>query len=68
MVHEATVFLVDVVQDGIFPKGGKRGAHVPVDGRSGARLLELRDLLSLTRKAESRAKEAVARSLELGDK
>ncbi|VDP13769.1 unnamed protein product [Heligmosomoides polygyrus] len=68
MVHEAIVFLVDVVHDGIFPKADKRGVEIPVDGRSGTPLLELRGLLSLTRKAEPRAKEAVVRSrVELGD-
>uniref|UniRef100_A0A183FX85 ABC transporter domain-containing protein n=1 Tax=Heligmosomoides polygyrus TaxID=6339 RepID=A0A183FX85_HELPZ len=68
MVHEAIVFLVDVVHDGIFPKADKRGVEIPVDGRSGTPLLELRGLLSLTRKAEPRAKEAVVRSrVELWD-
>uniref|UniRef100_A0A8L8KQD7 DNA-directed RNA polymerase n=1 Tax=Heligmosomoides polygyrus TaxID=6339 RepID=A0A8L8KQD7_HELPZ len=68
MVHEVAVFLVDVVHNGIFSKAGKRGVEIPVDGRSGTPLLELRGLLSLTRKAEPRAKEAVVRSrVELGD-
>ncbi|VDP31986.1 unnamed protein product [Heligmosomoides polygyrus] len=68
MVHEAAVILVDVVHDGIFPKAGKKGVHVPVDGRSGIPLLKLRGLLSLTRKAKPRSKEAVVRSrVELGD-
>lgn len=43
-------------------KGGKRVVKVPVDGRSGAPLFELLDLLRLTRKAEPLAKEAVFRS------
>ncbi|VDO91555.1 unnamed protein product [Heligmosomoides polygyrus] len=68
MVHEAVVFLIDVVHDGIFPKADKKGVEVPVGERSGIPLLELRGLLSLTRKAKPRAKEAVVRSrVELGD-
>ncbi|VDO95015.1 unnamed protein product [Heligmosomoides polygyrus] len=68
MVHEVVVFLVDVVHNGIFPKAGKRGVEVPVDGRSWIPLLKLHGLLSLTRKAEPCAKKAVVRSrLELGD-
>ncbi|VDP50115.1 unnamed protein product [Heligmosomoides polygyrus] len=68
MVDEVVVFLVDVVHNGIFPKAGKRGVKVPVDGRSGTPLLKLHGLLSLTRKAEPRSKEAVVRSrLEPGD-
>ncbi|VDP10685.1 unnamed protein product [Heligmosomoides polygyrus] len=52
----------------IFPKAGKRGVEVPVDGRSGTPLLELHGLLSLTREAKTRAKEAVIRSrVELED-
>ncbi|VDO61633.1 unnamed protein product [Heligmosomoides polygyrus] len=35
MVHEVVVFLVYVVHNGIFPKAGKRGVKVPVDGRFG---------------------------------
>ncbi|VDP45675.1 unnamed protein product [Heligmosomoides polygyrus] len=66
MVHEAVVFLIDVVRDGILPNAGKRGVEVPVDGRFRIPLLKL--LLSLTRKAKPRAKEAVVRSrVELGD-
>ncbi|VDP56258.1 unnamed protein product, partial [Heligmosomoides polygyrus] len=58
MVHEEIVFLIDV---------GKRGVEVPVDGRSGIPLLELRGLLFL-RKAEPRTKKAVVRfRVELGD-
>ncbi|VDP14166.1 unnamed protein product [Heligmosomoides polygyrus] len=45
MVHEAVVFLIDVVPDGIFPKADKGGVEVPVDGRSGIPLLGLRGLL-----------------------
>ncbi|VDO19000.1 unnamed protein product [Heligmosomoides polygyrus] len=68
MVHEAVVFLVDVVHDGIFPKAGKIGVKVPVDGCSGTPILQLCGLLSLTRRPEPRAKEAVVRShVELGD-
>ncbi|VDO73805.1 unnamed protein product [Heligmosomoides polygyrus] len=68
MVHKAVVFHIDVVHDGIFLKAGKRGIHVPADGCMGIPLLELRGLLSLTRKAKPRAKEAVVRSrAELGD-
>ncbi|VDO77182.1 unnamed protein product [Heligmosomoides polygyrus] len=68
MVHEAVVFLVDVVHDGIFPKAGKRGVEVAAYDCSGTPLLELRGLLSLTRKAEPCAKEAVVQSrVELGD-
>ncbi|VDO95436.1 unnamed protein product [Heligmosomoides polygyrus] len=68
MVHEAVVFLVNVVHGGILLKADKRGVHVPVDGCSAAPLLELCGLLFLTRKAEPRAKEAVVRSrVELGD-
>ncbi|VDP09117.1 unnamed protein product [Heligmosomoides polygyrus] len=68
IVHKVVVFLVDAVHNGIFPKAGERGVEIPVDSRSGTPLLELRGLLSLTRKAEPRAKEAVVRSrVELGD-
>ncbi|VDO22185.1 unnamed protein product [Heligmosomoides polygyrus] len=68
MVHEAVVFLVDVVHDGAFPKADEKGVEVPVDGRSGTPLLEDRGLLSLTRKAKHRVKEAVIWSrVELGD-
>ncbi|VDP02201.1 unnamed protein product [Heligmosomoides polygyrus] len=67
IVYEAVIFLVDVVHDGIFPRAGKRGVEVPVDGRSGIPLHEFRGYLSLTRKAEPRAKEAVVRPrVELG--
>ncbi|VDP27900.1 unnamed protein product [Heligmosomoides polygyrus] len=63
MVHEAVVFLIDVVHDSIFPKADKRGVEVPVDGRSGIPLLKLHGLLSLTRKAEA----VVQSRVELGD-
>ncbi|VDO34784.1 unnamed protein product [Heligmosomoides polygyrus] len=62
MVHEAVLFLIDVVYDGIFPKDDKRGVEVPVDGPSGIPLLELRGFLSLMRKAKRCAKEAVVQS------
>ncbi|VDP07206.1 unnamed protein product [Heligmosomoides polygyrus] len=68
MVHEAVVFVVNAVHDGIFAKAGKRVVHVPIDGYSGTPLLELCGLLSLTRITEPRRKEAVIRSCEeLGD-
>ncbi|VDO76224.1 unnamed protein product [Heligmosomoides polygyrus] len=64
MVHEVVVFLVDVVHKGIFPEAGKRAVNVSVGGCSEAPPLELCGLLSLTRKAEPRAKKAVVRSRE----
>ncbi|VDO66084.1 unnamed protein product [Heligmosomoides polygyrus] len=59
---------VSYIHDGIFPEAGKIGVEVPVDGLSGTPLLKHCGLLSLTRKAKPRTKEAVVRfRVELGD-